>query len=88
MKIENLFWINFLNKKYLKILFDFLMTERCYQLMLDLLEISGYIHDNQYDSFEMLQQLLRTETKLMMILCIEIREDIDGRNQRFLIDSP
>ena len=88
MKIENLFWINFLNKKYLKILFDFLMTERCYQLMLDLLEISGYIYDNQYDSFEMLQQLLRTETKLMMILCIEIREDIDGRNQRFLIDSP
>ena len=64
------------------------MTERCYQLMLDLLEVSGYIHDNQYDSFEMLQQLLRTETKLMMILCIEIREDIDGRNQRFLIDSP
>ena len=64
------------------------MTERCYQLMLDLLEISGYIHDNQYDSFEMLQQLLRTETKLMTILCIEIREDIDGLNQRFLIDSP
>ena len=64
------------------------MTDRCYQLMLDLLEISGYIYDRQFDSYVMLEQLLRTETKLMMILCIEIREDIDGRNQRFLIDSP
>ena len=64
------------------------MTDRCYQLMLDLMEISGFIHDNQFDSFEMLQNLLRTETKLMMILCLEIRKDIDGRNQRFLIDAP
>ena len=52
------------------------------------MEISGFIHDNQFDSFEMLQNLLRTETKLMIILCLEIRKDIDGRNQRFLTDSP
>ena len=51
------------------------------------MEISGFIHDNQFDSFEMLQNLLRTETKLMIILCLEIRKDIDGRNQRFLMDS-
>ena len=64
------------------------MTGKCYQLMLDLLEISGFIHDNQFDSFEMLQNLLRTESKLMMILALEIQKDIEGRNQRFLIDSP
>ena len=64
------------------------MTDRCYQLMKDLLEISGYIHDNQFDSYEMLQRLLQMETKLMMILTLELREDIDGRNQRFLLDSP
>ena len=63
------------------------MTDKCYQLMLDLMEISGFIRDNEFDSFEMLQNLLRTETKLMMILCLEIRKDIDGRNQRFLMDS-
>ncbi len=64
------------------------MTGKCYQLMLDLMEISGFIHDNQFDSFEMLQNLLRTESKLMMILALEIQKDIEGRNQRFLIDSP
>ncbi len=64
------------------------MTDRCYQLMLDLMEISGFIYDSQFDSFEMLQNLLRTESKLMMILAIEIQNDIEGRNKRFLIDSP
>ena len=64
------------------------MTDKCYQLMLDLIEISGFIHDNQFDSFEMLQNLLRTESKLMMILALEIQKDIEGRNHRFLIDSP
>ena len=64
------------------------MTDKCYQLMLDLMEISGFIHDSQFDSFEMLQNLLRTESKLMMILAIEIQNDIEGRNKRFLIDSP
>ena len=56
--------------------------------MLDLMEISGFIRDNEFDSFEMLQNLLRTESKLMMILAIEIQNDIEGRNKRFLIDSP
>ena len=64
------------------------MTGKCYQLMLDLMEISGFIHDNQFESFEMLQNLLRTESKLMMILALEIQNDIEGRNKRFLIDSP
>tara|TARA_B100000212_G_C26910291_1_gene337534 strand:- start:298 stop:492 length:195 start_codon:yes stop_codon:yes gene_type:complete len=64
------------------------MTGKCYQLMLDLMEISGFIHDNQFESFEMLENLLRTESKLMMILALEIQKDIQGRNQRFLTDSP
>ena len=64
------------------------MTDKCYQLMQDLMEISEFIHDHEYDSFDMLQDLLRTESKLIMILCLEFRKDIEGRNQRFLIDSP
>ena len=64
------------------------MTDRCYQLMLDLLEISGYIYDRQFDSYVMLEQLLRCESRLMMMLALAIQEDILGRNQRFLIDSP
>ncbi len=64
------------------------MTDKCYQLMLDLMEISEFIHHNEYDSFDMLQDLLRTESKLIMILCLEFRKDIEGRNHRFLIDSP
>ena len=54
----------------------------------DLMEISGFIHDNQFDSFKMLQNLLRTESKLIMLLCLELQRDIQGRNERFLIDSP
>ena len=64
------------------------MTDRFYQLMLDLLEISGYIYDRQFDSYVMLEQLLRCESRLMMMLALAIQEDIQGRNQRFLIDSP
>ncbi len=64
------------------------MTDKCYQIMLDLMEISGFIHENQFDSFAMLQKLLQTESKLMMILCLELQRDILGRNERFIIDSP
>ena len=64
------------------------MTDKCYQLMLDLMEISGFIHDSEFDSFHMLQNLLRTESRLMMLLALEIQRDIEGRNKRFLIDSP
>ena len=63
------------------------MTDKCYQLMLDLIEISEFIHHNEFDSFEVLQNLLRTESKLIMILCLEFRKDIEGRNERFLTDS-
>ena len=64
------------------------MTDKCYQIMLDLMEISGFIHENQFDSFAMLQKLLQAESKLMMILCLELQRDILGRNERFIIDSP
>ena len=56
--------------------------------MLDLLKVSGFIHDRQFDSFAMLEKLLKTESILMMSLCLNLKEDIDGRNVRFLIDSP
>tara|TARA_B100000212_G_C27363219_1_gene529173 strand:+ start:1518 stop:1676 length:159 start_codon:yes stop_codon:yes gene_type:complete len=52
------------------------------------MEISGFIHENQFDSFAMLQKLLQTESKLMMILCLELQRDILGRNEGFIIDSP
>ena len=61
------------------------MTEKCYQLMLDLMEIAEFIHHYEFDSFEMLQNLLRTESNLIMLLCFEICKDIEGRNERFLI---
>jgi len=64
------------------------MTDKCYLIMLDLMEISGFIHENQFDSFAMLQKLLQTESKLMMILCLELQRDILGRNEGFIIDSP
>ena len=63
------------------------MNEKCYQLMLDLMEIAEFIHHYEFDSFEMLEDLLRTESKLIMLLCLEFRKDIEGRNERFLIDS-
>ena len=62
------------------------MTDRCYKVMLDLLEISGFIHDYQFDSWQMLLSLLITESRLMMILAIELKNDIDARNKRFLTD--
>jgi len=64
------------------------MTDKSYQLILDLLEVSGFIYDRQFDSFAMLEKLLKTESMLMMSLCLNLKEDIDGRNVRFLIDSP
>ena len=64
------------------------MTDRCHKVILDLLEISGFINAREFDSYQMLESLLRTETKLMMILALELKNDIEGRNQRFLIDSP
>ena len=65
---------------------EIVMTDRCYKVMLDLLEISGFIHDYQFDSWQMLLSLLRTESRLMMILAIELKNDIDARNKRFLTD--
>ena len=65
---------------------EIVMTDRCYKVMLDLLEISGFIHDYHFDSWQMLLSLLRTESRLMMILAIELKNDIDGRNKRFLTD--
>ena len=65
---------------------EIVMTDRCYKVMLDLLEISGFIYDYQFDSWQMLLSLLRTESRLMMILAIELKNDIDGRNKRFLTD--
>ena len=64
------------------------MTDRCHKVMLDLLEISEFINAREFDSYQMLESLLRTETKLMMILALELKNDIEGRNKRFLIDSP
>ena len=65
---------------------EIVMTDRCYKVMLDLLEISGFIHDYQFDSWQMLLSLLITESRLMMILAIELKNDIDARNKRFLTD--
>ena len=62
------------------------MTERCYSLLKDLEEISGYIFKGQYDSFDQLEQLLKMESKLMMLLGLEIKKDIETRNPRYLLD--
>lgn len=60
------------------------MTDKCYQLLSDLSEISGFIFDAQYNSYQQLEDLLRTESKLMMLLALEIQKDIQSRNPRFL----
>ena len=60
------------------------MTDKCYQLLSDLSEISGFIFDAQYKSYQQLEDLLRTESKLMMLLALEIQKDIQSRNPRFL----
>ena len=60
------------------------MTDKCYQLLSDLSEISGFIFDAQYNSYQQLEDLLKTESKLMMLLALEIQKDIQSRNPRFL----
>ena len=61
-----------------------MMTEKCYQLLKDLSEISGYILNSQYDSFDQLEKLIKMESKLMMLLGLEIKKDIETRNPRYL----
>ena len=60
------------------------MTDKCYQLLSDLSEISGFIFEAQFNSYQQLEDLLKTESKLMMLLALEIQKDIQSRNPRFL----
>ncbi len=82
MKIENLFLINFLKKVFS----DLKMTDKCYRLLKDLKEISGFIYEAQYETFDQLEKLLKMESKLMMLLGLEIKKDIETRNPRYLLD--
>ncbi len=61
-----------------------MMTEKCFQLLQDLSEISGFIFNGEYESFDQLEQLLKMESKLMMLLGIAIKKDIETRNPRYL----
>ena len=61
-----------------------MMTEKCFQLLQDLSEISGFIFNGEYESFDQLEQLLKMESKLMMLLGIAIQKDIETRNPRYL----
>ena len=61
-----------------------LMTEKCYQLAKELLEIHELIQDLDFSSFQQLEELLKMESKLMMSLALEIKADIYQRNQRYL----
>ena len=60
------------------------MTEKCFHLLKDLEEISGFIYDSEYETFDQLEQLIRMESKLMMLLGLEIKRDIESRNPRYL----
>ena len=62
------------------------MTENCYRLLKDLEEIYESISEGEYDSFEQLEELLKMETKLMMLLALAIKSDIETRNPRYLLD--
>ena len=62
------------------------MTENCYRLLKDLEEIYESIFEGHYDSFEQLEELLKMETKLMMLLALAIKSDIETRNPRYLLD--
>ena len=62
------------------------MTENCYRLLKDLEEISEFISEGQFDSFNELEDLLKMETKLMMLLGLAIKSDIETRNPRYLLD--
>ena len=60
------------------------MTDKCFHLLKDLEEISGFIYDSEYETFDQLEQLIRMESKLMMLLGLEIKRDIERRNPRYL----
>ncbi len=60
------------------------MTDKCFHLLKDLEEISGFIYDSEYETFDQLEQLIRMESKLMMLLGLEIKRDIESRNPRYL----
>ena len=60
------------------------MTDKCFHLLKDLEEISGFIYDSEYETFDQLEQLIRMESKLMMLLGLEIKRDIESRNHRYL----
>ena len=60
------------------------MTEKCYQILKDLTEISEFIFNSQYDSFDQLEELIKIESKLMILLGLEIKKDIETRNPRYL----
>ena len=80
MKIENLFLINFLKKVFS----DLKMTDKCYRLLKDLKEISGFIYEAQYETFDQLEHLLKMDSKLMILLGLEIKKDIAIRLVIFL----
>ena len=60
------------------------MTDKCFHLLKDLEEISCFIYDSEYETFDQLEQLIRMESKLMMLLGLEIKRDIESRNPRYL----
>ena len=60
------------------------MTDKCFHLLKDLEEISGFIYDSEYETFDQLEQLIRMESKLMMLLGLENKRDIESRNPRYL----
>ena len=60
------------------------MTDKCFHLLVDLEEISGFIYDSEYETFDQLEQLIRMESNLMMLLGLEIKRDIESRNPRYL----
>ena len=60
------------------------MTDKCFHLLKDLEEISGFIYDSEYETFDQLEQLIRMESKLMMLLGLEIKRDIESRDPRYL----
>ena len=60
------------------------MTDKCYQILKDLTEISEFIFNSQYDSFDQLEELIKMESKLMILLGLEIKKDIETRNPRYL----
>ena len=37
------------------------MTDKCFHLLKDLEEISGFIYDSEYETFDQLEQLIRME---------------------------